>query len=127
MPALLATLLLSADGSGTLTPPARALILLLKARNAVLQATYDTALVADELRRYQKFSRPGQPSPHIVGLRQKQAAVRQASHVAKQSFVKAAAAFVRDAGIDVPQRLAIDVFMEHWIDANLPKNFVTSA
>lgn len=120
----LITLLLSADGSGTPTRAAHELIALLRARKAVLQATFDTALVADELRRYQKFSKPGQPSPHIVGLRQKQAAARQASNVAKQSFVRAAAAFVREAGIDVPQHVAIEVFIEHWIDANVPKGFV---
>ena len=121
------TLLLSADGRGNPTRAARELIALLKARKAVLQATFDTARVADELRRYQKFSKPGQPSPHIVGLRQNQAAARHASNVAKQSFIKAAAAFVREAGIDVPKRVAIEVFIEHWIDANVPKGFVHTA
>ncbi len=123
----LTALLLSPDGGLTPTQAAHQLIALLKARKAVLQATFDTALVADELRRYQKFSKPGQPSPHIVGLRQKQAAARQANNVAKQSFVKAAAAFVREAGIDVPQRIAIELFIEHWIDANVPKGFVPTA
>lgn len=122
----LTALLLSAAGSGTPTRAAHELIALLRARKAVLQATFDTALVADELRRYQKFSKPGQPSPHIVGLRQKQAATRQAGNVARQSLVKSAAAFVREAGIDVPQRVAIEVFIDKWIDTSLPKGISPS-
>jgi len=126
LPSQLTTLVLNADGSGTLTRAAHELIALLKARKALLQTTFDTALVADELRRYQKFSKPGQPSPHIVGLRQKQAATRQAGNVARQSLVKSAAAFVREAGIDVPQRVAIEVFIDKWIDTSLPKGISPS-
>ena len=93
----------------------------------MLQASFGTAVVADELRRYQKFAKPGQPSPHIVQLRQQQAAARQASSQSKQSFIKAAAAFVREVGIDVPQRVAIEVFITHWIDANVPKDAVVAS
>jgi hypothetical protein len=124
---LLARLLLAWDGTGELTKTAGGLIQLLKARRATLQASFDTELVADELRRYQKFAKPGQPSPHIVQLRQKQAAARQASSQSKQSLIQAATAFIRDAGIQVPPRVALEVFITHWIDANVPKEFVPPA
>ena len=99
-----------------------ALIALLQARKATLQAAFDTTLSADELRRYQKYAKPGKPSPHIVQLRQKQAAARQASNVSRQSLIKAANAFVREADIDVPERVALDEFIIHWIDANVPRD-----
>ncbi|WP_266159250.1 hypothetical protein [Dyella silvatica] len=124
---LLARLLLAADGSGAWTEAAADLIPLLKAHQGILQASFDTALSADELRRYQKFARPGQPSPHIVQLRQKQAAARQASSLARQSFNKAAAAFVRTAGIHVPERIALETYISHWIETNVPKGVDPSA
>ncbi len=126
LPASLAGVLLIAEGSGQPMPAATHLAQLLKARKAVLQASFDTDLVADDLRRYQKFARPGQPSPHIVQLRQQQAAARQASHQSKQSFIRAAAAFVRQAGIEVPPRVALDVFITGWIEANVPKDVVAA-
>jgi hypothetical protein len=94
----------------------------LKARRATSQAAFDTELAADELRRYQKYVKPGKPSAHIVQLRQKQAAARQASSLSRQSLIKAAAAFVREAGIDVPERVALDAFIVGWIDANVPRD-----
>jgi hypothetical protein len=121
---LLARILLTSDGSGEPTKAAGNLIQLLIARRATLQAAFDTALAADELRRYQKFAKPGQPSPHIVQLRQKQAAARQASSQSKQSLIKAAAAFVRDAGIEVPLQVALELYITRWIDINVPKEFV---
>ena len=127
LPPPLVHILLATDNNGRLSKAGEHLITLLQARRAVRQAAFDTELAADELRRYQKFVKPGRPSPHIVGLRQKQAAARQATNVAKQSFVKAASAFVREAVIEVPPRLAIEVFIEHWIDANVPKGFVQTA
>lgn len=126
LPSPLARLLLAANGSGALTKAAAHLIQLLHARKATLQAAFDTEQVADELRRYQKFARPGQPSPHIVRLRQQQAAVRQASSLSKQSYIKAAAAFVREAGIEVPQNMALEAFTTRWIDANVPVGFGVS-
>jgi hypothetical protein len=99
-----------------------ALIALLQARKATLQAAFDTTLAADELRRYQKYAKPGKPSAHIVQLRQKQAAARQASSLSRQSLIKAASAFVREAGIEVPERVALDDFIIHWIDANVPRD-----
>lgn len=103
------------------------LIQLLQARQAVWQASLESSMVADELRRYQKFARPGQPSPHIVQLRQQQATVRRASSHAKQSYIATAAAFVRDAGIVVPARTALEVFITVWIDTNVPTEFVVAA
>lgn len=121
LPTRVKQILWTSDG-GPLSQAGGDLVALLKARRAMLQASFDTDLAADELRRYQKFVKPGQPSPHIIGLRQKQAAARQATSVAKQSFVKAAAAFVRDAGIDVPPRVSLEVFINGWVDANVPKD-----
>jgi hypothetical protein len=127
MPTLLAPMLMASPDRSALSPAGEYLIPLLQARRAMLQAAFDTELAADELRRYQKFVKPGQPSSHIVGLRQKQGAARQASSVAKQSFVKAATAFVRQAGIEVPPRVALDVFVDSWIDAHIPRALGTSA
>lgn len=121
LPPSLSRMLLTSDGTGTPTAAAGWLIQLLKSQQARLQAAFDTELAADELRRYQKFAKPGRPSAHIVQLRQKQAAARQASNVSKQSFLKAAAAFVREAGIDMPPRVTLEVFITDWIDANVPK------
>lgn len=126
LPPALARMLLASDGSSAATPATAHLIQLLKARNAMLQAAWDTELAADELRRYQKFSKPGQPSAHIVFLRQKQAAARQGRNQSKQSFIQAAAAFVRDAGIEIPPRVSLEVFAIGWIDANVPTEFTPS-
>lgn len=122
----LARMLFAADGGG-LTKGAACLIELLKAQRATQQAAFDTELVADELRRYQKFAKPGQPSAHIVQLRQRQAAARQASSLARQSFIKSSAAFVREAGIEVPERVALEAFIAGWIDVHVPKAFAPSA
>jgi hypothetical protein len=115
----LACILLTADG-GPSIPVVTDLIELLKARKAVLQASLDGELVADALRRYQKFAKPGQPSAQIVRLRQQQAAARQAGSQARQAFIKAAA-FVRTAGIEVPPRVTLERFVTDWLDANVPK------
>lgn len=89
----------------------------------MLQASFDTTLAADELRRYQKFARPGQPSPHVVQLRQRQAAARQASSQSRQALIRAATAFVRQAGIEPPPRVTLEEFILHWIDSQLPQAF----
>jgi hypothetical protein len=102
------------------------LIQLLQTRLAVWQASFDTGVVADELRRYQKFAKPGQPSAQIVRLRQQQAAARQAGSQARQAFIRAAAAFARDAGIAVPPRVGLEVFITNWIDANVPTAFIAA-
>jgi multidrug resistance efflux pump len=86
------------------------------ARAAIAQAASDTALAADELRRYQKFAKPGRPSAHIVQLRQKQAGARQASARAKQAFLKAAVAFTRQAGLTPPPGVTLEAYMLAWLD-----------
>ena len=103
------------------------LIPLLKAYRATLQAATDTTLAADELRKFQKYAKPGRPTAHIVQLRQKQAAARQATSIARQSLIKTAAAFVREAGIDVPERMTLDEFIIGWIAGNLPKDVAASS
>lgn len=127
LPGPLSALLLSADGSGTLNDTARTLVALLKAREAMHRATYHVTLVADELRRYQKFAKPGQPSPHIVQIRQQQAAARLGSSQARQMLNVAAATFVREAHISVPPRLALDVFISEWINRHVPADLPPSA
>lgn len=116
----LANLLISSDGAPRLTAAARALVPVLHARKATLKAADDTALAADELRRYQKYAKPGRPSAHIVQLRQRQAAARQASSLSRQALIKAAALFVREANIAVPARMTLDVFIIEWLDGHVP-------
>lgn len=122
LPPPLLRVLMAPDEAGQPAPSVVALIGLLGARAAVLQASFDTAAVADELRRYQKFARAGPPSPHIVQLRQQQGAVRLAASRARQSFVAAAVAFVRDACVEVPARSALEGFAIGWIEAHVPKD-----
>ncbi|WP_199099945.1 hypothetical protein [Dyella sp. ASV21] len=123
----LAGLLRTPQVPGAWTPAAVALVPLLKARQATLQAASDTELAADELRRYQKYAKPGKPSAHIVQLRQRQAAARQATHTSRQSLMKTAAAFVREAGLDVPERVALDAFIVEWLDMHIPKDAAPGA
>jgi hypothetical protein len=100
------------------TPPKReALHALLKASEAVHRAAVSTTQVADALRRDQKFVRPGQPSPHLVRLRQQQAAARQATNQARQAFIVAADGWVRVFGLTVPPRKSLEVFAQGWIEA----------
>jgi len=95
-----------------------ALAQLRTARDAVDKAARDTAVVADELRRYQKFAKPGQPSPHIVQLRQQQAAARMAAARAKQGFVLAARRWVEVIGLVVPEKVSLEAFALSWLDAH---------
>lgn len=120
LPPPLARILLATE-AGQPTPIIAVLIESLKTRKAVLQASFDTEMVADALRQYQKFAKLGQPSAHIVQLRQQQAAARQAGSQARRAFIKAATAFVRTAGIEVPPRVALERFVTEWLDANVPK------
>jgi len=112
------------DGDGQPGKAVGQLLQLLQARKAVLQSTFDSEQVADDLRRYQKFVKAGRPSPHIVQLRQQQGTVRHASSRSRQQFIAAAAGFVREAGIEIPQRVALEAFITHWIDINVPADFV---
>ena len=94
-----------------------ALHALLKASEAVHRAAVSVTQVADALRRDQKFVRPGQPSPHLVRLRQQQAAARQATNQARQAFIVAADGWVRVFGLTVPPRKSLEVFAQGWIEA----------
>ncbi|WP_052697609.1 hypothetical protein [Luteibacter yeojuensis] len=99
-----------------LTPEAKAYLShAAEAREAMDRAAHDTTVAADELRRYAKFSKPGQPSAHIVQLRQRQAAARMDSARAKQAFLKAAQAFVHSSGLEVPPRSSLEAFVVGWI------------
>ena len=125
-PTLREILLVSGDNAQP-APAAGHLIQLLHARRAVLKAAFDTEQVADDLRRYQKFAKPGQPSPHIVQLRRQQAATRRAFSQSRQSLIKSAAAFVRGTAIEVPPRATLELFINEWLDTNLPKDFMESS
>lgn len=103
------------------TPPKReALHALLKAAEAMHRASVMTTQVADALRRDQKFVRPGQPSAQLVGLRQQQAAARQATNQSKQAFILAADGLVRAFTLSVPARASLEVFAWDWMRAQLP-------
>ncbi|HEU4670977.1 MAG TPA: hypothetical protein VFR91_09720 [Dyella sp.] len=103
------------------TPQKRdALHALLKAAEAVHRAAVSTTQVSDALRRDQKFVRPGPPSPHLVRLRQQQAAARQASNQARQALIVAADALVRAFGLAVPARKGLEVFAQEWLRSNVP-------
>lgn len=88
---------------------------LLKAAEAVHRAAVSTTQVADALRRDQKFVRPGQPSAHLIRLRQQQAAARQASNQARQAFIVAADALVRVFGLTVPAKMRLESYIEGWL------------
>ncbi|BDU22433.1 hypothetical protein [Dyella sp. GSA-30] len=125
LPSWLAQALPHGNTDGSLPTIIDCLVQLLTAKKGMWQAALDTGLVADELRRYQKFAKPGQPSAHIVQLRQRQAAARQASSMARQSFIKAAAAFVREAHIDVPRPLTLEAFVARWIENVIPTSTIS--
>lgn len=102
-------------------PPKReALHALLKAAEAVHRASVMTTQAADALRRDQKFVRPGPPSAHLIGLRQQQAAARQATNQARQAFIVAADGLVRTYALSVPARVSLEVFARDWMRMQLP-------
>lgn len=103
-----------------MTDSSDSLMRLRVAHEAVTRAAGDIAAVADDLRRYQKFAKPGQPSAHIVGLRQRQAAARQAAARARQAFVVEARRFVDAAGLVVPPRISLEAFATAWLADHPP-------
>ncbi len=102
-----------------LTAAGQALELLLLAGEHLLKADTDVGLVADELRRYQKFAPPGRPSVQIVQLRRQQSTVQQAQRVARQAFIRNADGFARAIALDVPQKLGVVETVMRWLRANL--------
>ena len=100
---------------GNVAPLRAALVPLAQAQIALVQATLDIGLVADELRRYQKYAAPGKPSLQIVQLRKQQAAVKQASLIARQGYAQATHAFLRDSGLTAPARRVPTDFTTAWL------------
>jgi hypothetical protein len=115
--AILASLMLFADAE--LTEAGHALEQLLQAGQALAKSEVDVGLVADELRRYQKFSPPGRPSLQIVQLRRQQSTVQQAQRMAKQAFIRQADMFARVMQLDVPAKLGTVVTVERWLRVKL--------
>ncbi|MCD9085450.1 hypothetical protein [Stenotrophomonas sp. SY1] len=115
--AILASLMLFADTE--LTEAGHALEQLLQAGQALVKSEVDVGLVADELRRYQKFSPPGRPSLQIVQLRRQQSTVQQAQRMAKQAFIRQADVFARVMQLDVPAKLGTVATVERWLRARL--------
>jgi len=102
-----------------LTAAGQALELLLLAGEHLLKADTDVGLVADELRRFQKFAPPGRPSVQIVQLRRQQSTVQQAQRIARQAFIRNADGFARVIALDVPQKLGVVETVMRWLRANL--------
>ncbi len=116
-PALDAALTALAPSSvgGNVAPLRAAMVPLAQALTALVQANADIGLVADELRRYQKFAAPGKPSLQIVQLRKQQATVKQAALIARQNFAQATHAFLRDGGLTAPARRLPTDFATAWL------------
>lgn len=102
-----------------LTEAGRSLELLLQAGQAFAQSDVDVGLVADELRRYQKFAPPGRPSVQIVQLRRQQSTVQRAQRMARQAFIRQADAFARALPLVVPAKLGLVTTVERWLQAKL--------
>ncbi len=117
--ALLGTQAIFAAEGKALTAAGLALEQLLLAGEGQLKADNDVSLVADELRRYQKFAPPGRPSVQIVQLRRQQSTVQQAQRIARQAFIRNADGFARALGLDVPQKLGVVETVMRWLRANL--------
>lgn len=103
-------------------PRREALHMLLKASEAMHCAAVSTTQVADALRRDQKFVRPGQPSAHLVRLRQQQAAAHQATNQARQAFIVAADGLARVYELPVPQRMELEALAQDWLRRHLPRH-----
>jgi hypothetical protein len=88
---------------------------LARAQLALVQANADITLVADELRRYQKYALPGKPSLQIVQLRKQQGAVKQTALIARQNFAQATHVFLRESGLTAPARRLPTDFAAGWL------------
>ena len=117
--ALLGTHALFAAEGEALTAAGSALEQLLLAGESQLKADNDVSLVADELRRFQKFAPPGRPSVQIVQLRRQQSTVQQAQRIARQAFIRNADGFARAIALDVPQKLGVVETVMRWLRTNL--------
>ena len=118
LPAQMGQVVLQADGVAT--EAAAALQQVLLSGEQLARAGVDVGLVADELRRYQKFAAPGRPSLQIVQLRRQQSGVQQAQRVARQAHIRCADQFARVIGLEVPAKLGVVAAVERWLQAHLP-------
>ena len=112
---------LDGDGNWTQTSTGTALLQYVEALQASKQAAAETAAVADELRRYQKFAPPGRPPLLIVQLRQQQARAKQAALVAGQALSQASATLLRELKLHAPTRQAPAPWLANWLNAHLPR------
>ncbi|WP_145481285.1 hypothetical protein [Stenotrophomonas rhizophila] len=96
-------------------PMREAVLPLARAQLALVQANADITLVADELRRYQKYALPGKPSLQIVQLRKQQGAVKQTALIARQNFAQATHVFLRESGLTAPARRLPTDFATGWL------------
>ncbi|WP_411849685.1 hypothetical protein ACLB90_11870 [Stenotrophomonas sp. LGBM10] len=101
--------------NGNVAPLRAALVPLAQSQLALVKANADIGLVADELRRYQKYALPGKPSLQIVQLRKQQATVKQAALIARQNYAQATHAFLRDSGMTAPARRTPTDFTTLWL------------
>lgn len=92
---------------------------LLSARLAALKADTDMGLVADILRRDQKYATPGRPSIHLVQLRKQQATAKQAALIARQAHARAAQDFVRALDLKITPRLTPIAVTDRWLQQAL--------
>lgn len=76
--------------------------------------------LTDDLRRYQRFAKPGAPSAQVIQLRRRQAALRQAGNVARQSYLKGAAQFVHRLGLPLSGKVTADSATAAWVQAHAP-------
>jgi len=106
---------LAAAAPQAAVPVREAVLPLARAQLALLQANADITLVADELRRYQKYALPGKPSLQIVQLRKQQGAVKQTALIARQNFAQATHSFLRESGLTAPARRLPTDFASGWL------------
>lgn len=118
LPAQLSGVVLASDGAASAA--GQALLEVLASGEQLARAGVDVGLVADELRRYQKFAAPGRPSLQIVQLRRQQSGVQQAQRVARQAHIRGADQFARAIALDVPAKLGVVAAVERWLQAALP-------
>lgn len=107
------------DAEPSLTAVGQALEQLLIAGQTQQRSDLDVGLVADELRRFQKYAAPGKPSLQIVQLRRQQSSVQQAQRVARMGFIANANVFVRVLELPVAAKLGVVVVVERWLAAHL--------
>lgn len=101
--------------AGDVTALRPALQALLEARLAALKADEDVGLVADVLRRDQKYAPTGRPSIHLVQLRKQQASAKQTALIVRQAHARAAQDFVRALALKITPRLTPVAVADRWL------------